>query len=104
LHFNDIVNAALDCGERSRSIIELMKLMSNELKYKQFDNKKEEELNYRELYKIFVIRRKIKLIRHLFTLQNEFDFTNSLFIEALELEAYDIGALLYREFQKRLRD
>ena len=54
LHFNDIVNAALDSGENSRSIIELMKLMSNELKYKQFDNKKEEELNYRELYKIFV--------------------------------------------------
>lgn len=54
LHFNDIVNAALDGGENSRSIIELIKLMSNELKYKQFDNKKEEELNYRELYKIFV--------------------------------------------------
>lgn len=31
LHFNDIINAALDSKERSRSIIELIKIMRNEL-------------------------------------------------------------------------
>jgi hypothetical protein len=49
LHFN----TALDIKENSRSIIELIKLMRNEIQSKYFDNK-EKELNYRELYKIFV--------------------------------------------------
>jgi len=37
-------------------------------------------------------------------LQNDFDFTPQLFIDALELEAYDIAALLHKEFFRRLRD
>jgi hypothetical protein len=53
LHFNDIMITALDIKENSRSIIELIKLMRNEIQSKYFDNK-EKELNYRELYKIFV--------------------------------------------------
>jgi hypothetical protein len=43
-------------------------------------------------------------LRYLFTLHNEFDFNSTLFIEALELEAYDIASLLYKEFFRRLRD
>lgn len=102
LKFLDIVNAALDSKENSRSIVELIKLMKNELQSQFFEDAKE-QLNHRELYRLFIQRRKIKLIRYLFTLQNEFDFSNSLFIEALELEAYDMGALLYKEFSRRLR-
>lgn len=98
----DIINAALDSKENSRSIVELIKLMKNELQSQFFEDAKN-ELNYRELYKIFIQRRKIKLLRYLFTLQNEFDFSNSLFVEALELEAYDMGALIYKEFSRRLR-
>ena len=34
LHFNDIILAALDCSQKSKSIIELMKLMRNLLQSK----------------------------------------------------------------------
>lgn len=37
-------------------------------------------------------------------MQNDFDFTPQLFVDALELEAYDIAALLHKEFFRRLRD
>lgn len=44
LHFNDIVAAAIDNEEKSRTIIELIKLMRNELASKRVENQ-EEELN-----------------------------------------------------------
>lgn len=62
------------------------------------------EFSYRDLFRIFVQKRKIKLLRYLFQLHNDFDFTPELFVETLELEAYDIAALLYREFFRSLRD
>lgn len=67
LRFVDIINAALDSKENSRSIVELIKLMKNELQSHFFEDAKN-ELNYRELYKIFIQRRKVKLLRYLFTL------------------------------------
>jgi hypothetical protein len=37
-------------------------------------------------------------------MNNDFDFQPQMFVEALELEAYDIGALLYKEYFRILRD
>lgn len=98
-----MVYASLDKGDSSSSIIDLIKIMKNEVNANKFDEV-EREFNLKELFRIFVIRRKVKLIRFLFSLQNEFDFSPQLFIESLELEAYDIGALLYKEFFRRLKD
>ena len=53
LHFNDILYAALDKGESAQGIIDLIKLMKNEISSKFFDNPNE-ELSYRDLFKIFV--------------------------------------------------
>ena len=78
-------------------------MMKNESISNNFEDPKK-EFSYRDLFRIFVQRRKIKLLRYLFQLHNDFDFSPQLFIEALELEAYDIGALLYREFFRSLRD
>lgn len=65
LHFNDIIYAALDKKESSQSIIDLIKMMKNEL-LSNFFEEPDKELNYRDLFKIFVQRRKIKLLRFLF--------------------------------------
>ncbi len=67
LHFNDIVAAGLDAGLKSRTIVEIIKLMRNELTAKRVHNY-QEELNYKQLYRLFVVRRKIKLLRYLFSL------------------------------------
>lgn len=40
----------------------------------------------------------------MFQLNNEFEFTIDLFVEALELEAYEISALLFKEFYRKIRD
>jgi hypothetical protein len=64
------------------------------------------ELDYNELFSCFVKKRKIRLLRHLFSLSTahwKFD-TIELFKRALELEASDIAALIYREFFRMLRD
>ena len=67
LHFNDIIYAALDLGETSNSIIEVIKLMKNEVQAKYFEEP-EKEFSLKDLYRIFIIRRKIKLLRFLFSL------------------------------------
>jgi hypothetical protein len=102
LHFNDIILAALENDIKSKNIIKLIKLMKNELIQRKFKNP-EIELNYKDLYRVFVQRRKIKLLRYLFSLPIEFTFNSNLFIEALELEAYDIASLLYKEFFRKIR-
>lgn len=43
------------------------------------------------------------MLRYLFSLPIEFNFNANLFIEALELEAYDIASLLYKEFFRKIR-
>jgi hypothetical protein len=100
LYFNDIVLAAIDRRESSQSVIDLVKMMKSEAIAGALGRG---EFDYRALYRIFVHRRKIKLLRYLFSLHNDFGFTPALFIEALELEAYDIAALLYKEFFRSLR-
>ena len=77
-------------------------LVQNEiLKYPQSDISK--ELDHTELFCLFVSRRKVKLLRFLFA-QSGFKFTPYLFQRSLELEAYDVCALLYKEFFRLLRD
>ena len=62
-------------------------------------------LDYEELFRLFVTKRKIKLLRHLFTLDRKvFDFHPDLFCMALELDAYDMAALLFKEFFRLLRN
>jgi hypothetical protein len=61
------------------------------------------ELDYQELFSLFVVRRKIKLLRFLF-LQKDFRFSINLFLRTLDLEAYDIAALLHKEFFRMIRD
>lgn len=103
LHLNDVVEVALDAKTKSQTIIHMIKRMKSEIAANYFDNPSK-ELCLNDLYRIFVQRRKVKLLRFLFSLQNEFNFTPSLFIEALELESYDIAALLHKEFFRRLRE
>lgn len=68
------------------------------------DDDEAKRLDYEELFKLFIIKRKIKLLRHLFTLDRKiFDFHADLFIKSLELDAYDMAALLFKEFFRLLR-
>lgn len=64
------------------------------------------ELDYNAIFGCFVVKRKIRLLRHLFNLQPwhwKFD-SIELFKKALELEATDIAALIYKEFFRIIRD
>ena len=58
------------------------------------------------MFSCFVKKRKIRLLRHLFGLSSAHWKFNviELFKKALELEASDIAALIYREFFRMLRD
>lgn len=76
--------------------------MKNEMHQKKLDDPVK-EFNYNDLFKIFIVKRKIKLLRYLFSQTLDFNFNITLFIEALELEGYDIGSLLYKEFSRKLR-
>ena len=61
-------------------------------------------LNYEDLFKVFVLKRKVKLLRFLFSLDRKvFDFSGDLFLKALEMECYDMAALLFKEFFRLLR-
>lgn len=63
------------------------------------------ELDYKELFGLFVAKRKIGLLRFLFSLPPaQFSFSVELFIRALELEAIDVAALIYREFFRLIRE
>jgi len=79
-------------------------MMKTEIDTKFFEDKKK-EFDYEDLFRILVQRRKIKLIRYLFSLpENEFKFEDRHFKETIEGEAYDIGALLYKEFFRKIKD
>ena len=93
----DMVLISLDMGEKNDSIIELLQYMRNEVASKNVPDGPV-QLNYRELFKVFTKYRKIKLLRYLFNQKLEFEFNVSIFIMALEEDAYDIAALLHQEF------
>lgn len=67
LHINDIIEASLDAKAKSQTIIHMIKRMKNEITSNYFENPSK-EFNLYDLYKIFVQRRKMKLLRFLFQL------------------------------------
>jgi hypothetical protein len=63
------------------------------------------ELNYNQLFTHFASKRKITLLRYLFTLPStQFKFTIELFIKSLEIDACDIASLIFKEFFRLIRD
>ena len=69
------------------------------------DNDDKKLIDYEELFKLFLLKRKVKLLRYLFSLDRKlFEFHADLFLMALELEAYDMAALLFKEFFRLLRN
>ena len=123
LEFVDVIESMIDSSEHSNTdIIEMVRLMQNEMdrlksrhSYQQpkkkfggddddDDDDDASRLNYEELFKLFIVKRKIKLLRFLFSLDRKvFDFHPDLFLKTLELEAYDMAALLFKEFFRLLR-
>ena len=54
---------------------------------------------------MFAKHRKIKLLRFLFKqTPDKFKFSIKLFVTALEISAYDIAALLYKEFFREINN
>jgi len=98
LHFLDIINIALEMNVQTDDIIELLKLMRNAIQACKNMKDGAEQLNYKELFRIFVKLRKVKLLRYLFNQKLEFEFKTSLFLLALEEDAYDMAVLLHKEF------
>ena len=117
IRFTDVVVAMLDKGHKSYEITNLIKKLANYIETKKphaamhdVENDEPErtihdELNYNELFELFIIRRKIGLLRYLFSLPaSTFNYTSNHFLKALELEAYDMAALLHKEFFRVMRD
>lgn len=53
----------------------------------------------REMFLLFAIRRKIKLMSLMINSEEfEMEFSEDNFVDILENSAYDIGVLLYREY------
>lgn len=100
LCFLDIMESCLNAGLKSTELINLILIMQNEIAK---NGKLKDELNYFELFSLFVVRRKIKLLRFLFV-QKDFRFSVGLFLRTLDLEAYDIAALLHKEFFRMIRN
>ena len=93
----------IDSSEHSNTdIIEMVRLMQNEMdrlksrhSYQQpkkkfggddddDDDDDASRLNYEELFKLFIVKRKIKLLRFLFSLDRKvFDFHPDLFLKTL---------------------
>ena len=90
---------------KSLDVINLIAILRNEIKKNigNLGSSLAQEMNIFELFSLFVVRRKIKLLRFLFT-QDDLKFSPKLLIRSFELEAYDISALLYKEFFRLLRD
>lgn len=103
LHFNDIIGVAFSIQSKTDTIIKLITLMRKEVQQKTMPNI-ENQLDYKELYRLFVRLRKIKLLRYIFNLKSEFQFEIGLFITALEEDAYDVAMLLHREFKYVMRN
>ena len=92
----------IDLGTHTNAeIVEMIGLMKNKVD----EGKPPGLLNFEDLFKLFVVKRKIKLLRYLFSQDRKvFDFRAELFLKALELEAYDMAALLFKEFFRLLRN
>jgi len=58
-----------------------------------------DSIDLRELFLMFAIKRKLKLMSHLINSDDfSFDFSEDNFCDVLENDVFDIGVLLYREY------
>jgi hypothetical protein len=99
----DIINQAMDHNIKTKNIITLLQLMSYEIQVMKVPDHMV-QLNYKEFFKVFVKKRKIKLLRYLFSQKIEFEFSAHIFILALEEDAYDLATLMHDEFSYLMRD
>ena len=79
IRFIDIVISMLDKGHKSYEIIDLIKILANcidvakpKAQFSEMENDEPErtihdELNYNELFELFITRRKIRLLRFIFS-------------------------------------
>lgn len=87
----DFVHIMLELKWSSEEIGEKIVNFNSKKKLDKFDK--------RELFLLFAIKRKIKLMSFLINAEGfEMDFTEDNFIDIIENSAYDMGVLLYREY------
>ena len=106
IKFNDVIECCLTSYKKKIKNDEIKKLVSlmdkqvtdimkkSDEKYLKVKQRKE-LLDYKAIFALFVKQRNITLIRFLLTKQ---EFQRKWFIVALEEEAYDMAALLHKEF------
>jgi hypothetical protein len=74
-------------------------VLSNYSKKGKIDN-----LDIRELFLLFAMRRKLKLMSHLINSEDfSFEITEDNFCDVIENDVYDIGVLLYREYFLKIK-
>mmetsp|Transcript_37710 Transcript_37710/g.57747 ORF Transcript_37710/g.57747 Transcript_37710/m.57747 type:complete len:113 (-) Transcript_37710:1485-1823(-) len=97
----DIIEVALEIHLKSDEIKQLISLIQRE----SFNiGEGVHELKLREVFREFTRHRRIKLLRYLFGQSQNFEFTFDEFFISLELETYDIAALLHMEFGYKMRN
>lgn len=95
LCYADIVETALHFNHKSSVVVQLVRLIQNQAD--PLGNSMDPD--YPQLFSLFVVKRKVGLLRFLFSLPaTQFKFTVQLFVRCLELEASDMAALIYKEF------
>lgn len=58
-----------------------------------------DSIDLRELFLMFAMKRKLKLMSHLINSEDfSFEFNEDNFCDVIENDVYDIGVLLYREY------
>ena len=93
----DFVQVMLELEWPTKDITDILTNYSKKGKIDNFD--------MRELFLMFAVKRKIKLMSMLINGdQFQMDFTEENFVDVLENEAFDMAVLLYREYFLRIKD
>jgi hypothetical protein len=87
----------LELGWKSKQIIFVLTNYSRKNKMDAID--------LRELFLLFAMKRKLKLMSHLINSDDfdAFEFTEDNFCDVIENDVYDIGVLLYREYFLKIK-
>ena len=87
----------LELGWKSKQIIFVLTNYSRKNKMDAID--------LRELFLLFAMKRKLKLMSHLINSDDfdTFEFTEDNFCDVIENDVYDIGVLLYREYFLKIK-
>ena len=88
----DFVQIMLELGWKSKQIIFVLTNYSRKNKMDAID--------LRELFLLFAMKRKLKLMSHLINSDDfeAFEFSEDNFCDVIENDVHDIGVLLYREY------